>query len=219
MKLKKIASLMLAGVMAVSMLAGCSGKSTPNDGDKEPTNPVVIGAADAMNAVQSVVNFKDSDTLNKYLTDAVKKATYDQLNAAKFNTNVSLAATSDKVYAQLNSKIMPTEYKLEDTISAFTPKAGESSKISYLYLVDDVVSEDAALNVIAKNLTGDASKYPAMVLVNNNKGNKATYDGEVSIVKVSKSNEGNEKTASAYYVLVTVTQSVAKDASNTANKT
>ena len=42
MKLKKIASLALAGIMAVSMLAGCSTTSvdpepTPNPGDDEPT--------------------------------------------------------------------------------------------------------------------------------------------------------------------------------------
>ena len=37
MKLKKIASLMLAGVMAVSMLAGCKGSA--NSGEEE--NPVV----------------------------------------------------------------------------------------------------------------------------------------------------------------------------------
>ena len=44
MKLKKIASLALAGVMAVSMLAGCSTTSTtpegPNDGDDVITTPV-----------------------------------------------------------------------------------------------------------------------------------------------------------------------------------
>ncbi len=36
MKLKKIASLMLAGVMAVSMLAGCSNGTKPDDGEKDP---------------------------------------------------------------------------------------------------------------------------------------------------------------------------------------
>ena len=33
MKLKKIASLALAGLMAVSMLAGCSGKGSDNSGN------------------------------------------------------------------------------------------------------------------------------------------------------------------------------------------
>ena len=36
MKLKKIASLMLAGVMAVSMLAGCSNGTKPDDDKKDP---------------------------------------------------------------------------------------------------------------------------------------------------------------------------------------
>ena len=41
MKLKKIASLMLAGVMAVSMLAGCSGKNT-SDPENPDDNQVVV---------------------------------------------------------------------------------------------------------------------------------------------------------------------------------
>ena len=55
MKLKKIASLALAGVMAVSMLAGCAetnANSTPNPNPA----PVESGAADVTAAVESYVS-------------------------------------------------------------------------------------------------------------------------------------------------------------------
>ena len=49
MKLKKIASLMLAGVMAVSMLAGC-GESSSSSSSKPTTPPVTTtGLAAALN--------------------------------------------------------------------------------------------------------------------------------------------------------------------------
>ena len=48
MKLKKIASLMLAGIMAVSMLAGCKSGTTPNTDDK-PEVTTVAGVAAAIN--------------------------------------------------------------------------------------------------------------------------------------------------------------------------
>ena len=48
MKLKKIASLMLAGIMAVSMLAGCKSGTTPNTDDKPEVTPVA-GVAAAIN--------------------------------------------------------------------------------------------------------------------------------------------------------------------------
>ena len=79
MKLKKIASLMLAGVMAVSMLAGCKSgtgsDTTPGDDDT-----VVVpetGIAAAFNNGQSKnnkanVKFTDSDNLTANLASVVK---------------------------------------------------------------------------------------------------------------------------------------------------
>ena len=70
MKLKKIASLMLAGVMAVSMLAGCSGNSNSNNNNNE--DPVV----DSSLAGQ-VIAALDKDT-----TDVVAFAGDDSMESA-----------------------------------------------------------------------------------------------------------------------------------------
>ena len=78
MKLKKIASLMLAGVMAVSMLAGCSGKGTTDP--ENPDNPVVVpetGIVAAVNDGQNADNdvkitFTSDSNLDALLNSAVK---------------------------------------------------------------------------------------------------------------------------------------------------
>ena len=75
MKLKKIASLMLAGVMAVSMLAGCSNGTKPDDGEKDPVvntglTGKVINALDA--DTTDVVTFSASSSLEAALQKAIK---------------------------------------------------------------------------------------------------------------------------------------------------
>ena len=84
MKLKKIASLMLAGVMAVSMLAGCSNVS---DKPEDPTDPIEPGINSVSAAVEArvaanidpekipaYVHFKDSGDLDADLEYAVEYA-------------------------------------------------------------------------------------------------------------------------------------------------
>ena len=78
MKLKKIASLMLAGIMAVSMLAGCKTGTTTDD-EKNPTTPatpsVVTYANDALNAAQKeVFTFKANAELDTILKDVATSA-------------------------------------------------------------------------------------------------------------------------------------------------
>ena len=79
MKLKKIASLMLAGVMAVSMLAGC--KTADNSGDNGNDDVIVTPTATsivtAVNNGQSAtnkvkINCTSDATLDNALSSAVK---------------------------------------------------------------------------------------------------------------------------------------------------
>ena len=59
MKLKKIASLMLAGVMAVSMLAGCSNNG--GNGGNDNNKPIVTSGVDAAGVIAKL----DKDTTDK----------------------------------------------------------------------------------------------------------------------------------------------------------
>ena len=72
MKLKKIASLALAGVMAVSMLAGCKGGNTVVGGNDDANVPSIVTA---VNNGQSVGNkVKVNFTTDATLESAAKKA-------------------------------------------------------------------------------------------------------------------------------------------------
>ena len=65
MKLKKIASLALAGIMAVSMLAGCKDNPTSTVAH-QPVTPVTGAAAivnGELNAKKDVISFSDSDVM------------------------------------------------------------------------------------------------------------------------------------------------------------
>ena len=79
MKLKKIASLMLAGVMAVSMLTACGnngGTGNGNNGNENPDpTPATTSVVDAVNKGQSAANAVKIDfTVNSELDNALAKA-------------------------------------------------------------------------------------------------------------------------------------------------
>lgn len=79
MKLKKIASLMLAGVMAVSMLTACGRNGNTgngNNGNENPDpTPATTSVVDAVNKGQSAANAVKIDfTVNSELDNALAKA-------------------------------------------------------------------------------------------------------------------------------------------------
>ena len=92
MKLKKIASLALAGIMAVSMLAACGSKGSENGNETETATSTSI--VDVVNKAQSANNkvkitFTDDAALSKALKTAAEvygfQATTDGLEEAIHN--------------------------------------------------------------------------------------------------------------------------------------
>src|SRR5699024_10667653 len=89
MKLKKIASLMLAGVMAVSMLAGCQNTNVkpedPTDPDPTPATDYSVDLGNALadvlkkSELDTVVTFADNETDKTALEDALGNLGRDQL--------------------------------------------------------------------------------------------------------------------------------------------
>ena len=81
MKLKKIASLMLAGIMAVSMLAGCKSNENGNGGDVPPaedTTPTGYSATilnGTSDVTKAIMNSKESTMLSNAVLEAGKVAT------------------------------------------------------------------------------------------------------------------------------------------------
>ena len=214
MKLKKIASLMLAGVMAVSMLAGCSNGTKPDDGEKDPVvdsslTGKVIAALDEDTTKN--VEFKADSNLEAVLKKAVQ-------NAGSAWTNVNsivygdLTAIDDDLGDSNKLAAVSTASKTEDTDkkeskAVFVEKVqGQGKNVATIVkeLADKVddrkVGVTGGTDVAWKDLRAYSSDYT------DNDGETYWYDFDytagVAVVAVSDAVTG----ATNYIVAVTVTR-------------
>ena len=110
MKLKKIASLMLAGVMAVSMLAGCSGSSDNggNGGASSNPNPSTGNYTETVLAkTNGVTKARLNVSTNSKLDDAVEfAAENDRSTAVRNVTTINWANNNDWALEAYASTVM-----------------------------------------------------------------------------------------------------------------
>ena len=121
MKLKKIASLMLAGIMAVSMLAGCkSGTPNPNPGEGE-------GEGNTATGYSATLGDKVSDDVKKldYITFADNAADAAALEDAVGNLGLVNGATAVLPETLINVKRNGDNLDLGDELEdvPFDPNA------------------------------------------------------------------------------------------------
>ena len=212
MKLKKIASLMLAGIMAVSMLAGCDGKSNNTDDNKDDGNQVVAASvADYANSLLSknqknVFEFKDSAEL----TAALQKVAN---NSEKFtsqmikNKYADHFTYDDDACAEVLAKELKNELDLD-----VVDLVGNAAKLNnvtkegtrsagYVYAFSGKLSESAAVQLLVNSwkATMDGGNFfPATV-----NGYELDYTAEISAVKVTAR---DFKDASTWVVAIVVNQ-------------
>ena len=160
MKLKKIASLMLAGVMAVSMLAGCQNTNVkpdaPTDPDPTPATGYSVDLGNALadvlkeHKIDTVVTFADSDVDKAALEDALGNLGRDQLlatsgsdylrnlNDVEANADFEDAAKLDRdTLVNGNGEIYDYKYNLNKTV-----------KVGDIFAVDATVDMSKAINWI-----------------------------------------------------------------------
>ena len=138
MKLKKIASLMLAGVMAVSMLAGCStgsnGGNNGNEGEGEGEGTATGYSAMLGAAVSDKV--KDMD----YVTFADSNTDQTALAAAS-------AFVSDKVLENwVKDNNLEQVTKQDDMLSAFKDKAELDRETGLVNSKNNFFNDEQPLN-------------------------------------------------------------------------
>ncbi len=176
MKLKKFASMLLAGVMAVSMLTAC-GDNTVND-PEQPNKPVeptpagyssVLGdALVAENVVNRKVHMQDSNDLNAALKTAMEFAGEDVVSGiydAMFANMPEYINPADGDATQLvASKLVDVMDSVNDAGDLSSRQAienlyateGNHNKdlnVTMLYVVNDGVSVNAALERIAAEIS------------------------------------------------------------------
>ena len=149
MKLKKIASLMLAGVMAVSMLAGCSTTAVDPEPtpDPDPTPSANYGTtfySYLSNDAQKKMTFGSNADLDAALKTAVERA-----GSLSIANNYWLADTvvelgTDRIIVDANTgSVDGDEYKLLDSLKRVAKNLSESTG-----------ADNTALHVRDNNYTG-----------------------------------------------------------------
>ena len=199
MKLKKIASLMLAGIMAVSMLAAC-GDNAASSTPTEPVEPVDNSFAAAVNeelsdSEKAIVSFEADDALVSALT-----ATADKLGDAFLSgTTISWKSGEDVE----NFREMMDAVGNEGIGDAFVAANTSDTTAASILVVPGNYTEDGMTKEVVKMLKGqiNTAKMPNE---STSHAYKYAYAGKIAVVKVN-SLDGNN---SAYVIGVVVDQTV-----------
>ena len=223
MKLKKIASLMLAGVMAVSMLAGCSnGPAT-----SEPTNPVEpvdTSFATAVNAemgtaAKNVLTFSSDAKLASALNNVASKIASSTLayavndfdgfvtttDAGDFRHLLGIDRTNSLALGSNNKYYAPVRAGKEGSWKYFSNKATSAVTTADLIVVPGNLTEEGVAEYVAGAAEAmiNANRMPATGYDrNNDKDYRYAYTGNIACVKI----DNLSGDFSSYVVAVTVTQ-------------
>ena len=222
MKLKKIASLALAGIMAVSMLAGCS--TTPVVPEPTPNPTPAAGYSDVLaenlsdDAKKDYITYEDNaddiaaleDALgNLSSTSLADKAILpktvtpiiDVLTTADMKLVINDFANSAKIDNDNLSK-----KDAEHQLLRFFHYGFDSADAKYglLYVIDGTVDENKALAQVASKIESSLERLPN---VNADNVARVTYDYTVSASVVNKALEPFAGyTLSANFIAVTITR-------------
>ena len=218
MKLKKIASLMLAGVMAVSMLAGCN--SAPVDDNTGDNNGNVVTPTSIVTAVnngQSATNrvkidFTADAALDSALTKAVKSIG-DRWDSTGLNVELVRLTGNDRIGNQTfytgdaNTNFGTTvdpNYDPWKNIDG-TVIEGMAAMPLMNVMSDKATAEKAAAKIINEVVAElDDTTYAEGVTVSGDKYCDFSYTGTVSMVS-SVENDGTVN----YYFAFVITQTTA----------
>lgn len=235
MKLKKIASLALAGIMAVSMLAGCSNEGNTPDNNEEDNQVVANGnaatyAADALSAeLKEYITVKSSSTLDGWVKDIATNKDKFGSNDIKWDyTNVfgASAGTSAPDHQktlrdELKKKVVDSNVVYNNDINkGFDSLPGNNSKTqtsSILYVMSGMLDEKSAVESVVTYLTSGSISCPPAIEKGTNSNyptytHNCEYDVEISAVKVTNDSLNGE---SAWVIGVVITQTVTAVANTT----
>ena len=213
MKLKKIASLMLAGIMAVSMLAGC--KTADNNGEEEnPVVPVasnaVAYAKDALDAdMKDNVDVVASTELDGWTHDIAtdsSKLTSDNIKAAYANTNALTYV--QKIDSALAAKVKETGVVYGSDFKVM-PNGTFSKSYSWMTTISGKVNEKAAVEAAVDWIQSWAKTNIEETVKDGDTIYNCDYTAEISTLKVTNDSLGDEN---VWVIAVVLTQDLTKAA-------
>ena len=216
MKLKKIASLMLAGIMAVSMLAGC-GEGKKDDSSSSSSEST--GAS----GYSAVLGEKLADTLSKKDLDdvftfadnaddqkALKKVINTSLVAANFDNYVRTvtfadAGTLGKDPAVQMVSSFRSEVGAKNFIGQFSSGTSmNTAKSADIWIANGSIDMDVVMDMVAKACETALGNAKAEGTASSTNVDYA-YEVAVSVENVSLTYD-TTKTGSVNFIAVTVTR-------------
>jgi len=206
MKLKKFASLLLAGVMAVSMLTACGDNISDdtNGDDNTNTTPAVtysstFGAAlKDQAAVDGKITMADNAELTANLNKAIEKLSaatimrfyndvdnnYVQRTAVNINKTTMGAKDLDAIVADMDAVSETGAFSdVKDMLGDFDEanKPWEDKTVTMLFAVDSTVSANAAVAEVAAELNDEIGELAINNVGNTNDQMHYSYTGSVSV--------------------------------------
>ena len=237
MKLKKIASLMLAGVMAVSMLAGCSGKTeTKPEGEGNGEGTTASGYSAKL---ESYLSDEVKDMENVSFQDDAKQATALESAVKNISANEVLKTAKDHAvpdsiedYTSSDYQAMIAELKKaydDDDLAENDMNlkwavdnenyVNRNKSASVVYAVTGSVDLEKSLKSVANSLDKYFKALPAQGEVNNGATSGSSdshpalvydYDYTISVSVVNKPvTVFTEYDGSVNYIAVTVSRTIA----------
>ena len=223
MKLKKIASLMLAGVMAVSMLAGCNTNSVDPEPTPDPDPTPATGYSVEMasnlsdDAKKDYIAFEDNADDLAALEDALGNMSWTTTADNTYVPKVAIPViewigadtalmVNDFVDAlDIKNDNMNPDWVWNDLFFYSNRNAAETVKYGLMYVIDGTVDVNKALKQIAGNVESLLENLPNV----NTDTNVAryTYDYTVSVSVANKALDVIDwYNGSANFIAVTVTR-------------
>ena len=229
MKLKKIASLALAGVMAVSMLAGC-GTNNTKPGEGEGENPGVITPTGFSATLEDAVDTKRDDITFK--DDTADQAALEKMVAGLSTKTVENFATGWAVPHDLDTAVEEDVAgalkTLKSDVNVFTTKLSKAKfdqcmkyyankahgeintvgiRAGVVYAFNGGVNTDYALNTIAEKVADTIEDLPKQSIGGTTSWDY-TYTVSASAVTRAQQDNYTAATNNTTFVLVTITRNV-----------
>ena len=208
MKLNKVLALALSGVMAVSMLAGCSGN--PGNGGQEgegegETNVTGFAAtvASKLDENKDNVTVTSSDAIDAALKAAMVKPDDNFITSNRTEATLKAVGTTGPVYISLKDTLSDITWSSKASFeNASYDTAKEDANVAVVYYIGGDINSDRVAQLVADKI--DDIKLPEHSEVKDDTYYSYDYTVDVSCATATT----KDGTASLNYIVVVLNQNV-----------
>ena len=209
MKLNKVLALALSGVMAVSMLAGCSGN--PGNGGQEgegETNVTGFAAtvASKLDENKDNVTVTSSDTIDAALKAAMVKVADSHITGNRATASLTKVGKSGVVFSSLDDALSDITFSENGFTYASKDNADEDVNRAVIYYIGGDINSDRVAQLVADEI--DEIELPERSKVNEKDGTYYAYDYTVDVSCATATTK--DGTASLNYIVVVLNQNVSE---------